>query len=533
MLKINLLEDEELQDNLNIFISSLLPHEKYDAEFFSQNLSIIFKFVHLDEFQLEYALLLNALQQLHKLKVSFTDFIPRLRREDFESLLEVSIYDAVVRPELGVKEWLEYEGLSSNLTIQSNKEEVCQKLCTRALELYDTCFELEVASAEAANHEPSLKSAFLSHVARQGLNTQAEIIQHEVRIGRKKYSGLQDWLMYTTSLVTSVKERLEDAASDRIIAIDSTESSTALLNSLADFFIPIAEYGIPEIDAYTPILRHRLVVIVGKENIGKTKFAIDKAVNVLLNGGKVVYMCGETQKAKVYSSILINYVFKKYSYILRPEHIADVEGCPDEVRKVLGMCIDEIVHCQRLILADAFHYDTFYEELVSLYDKSKFDMCVIDHSCALAGTVGNGSLKDKIDVLAEKSRDFKKNYPVCLMITSHPSTYAKDADNRGKDINDSATKGSQNLSTEADEVFVLRDNKTLQKQNLIMLENLKRRDAGRITETIILKKRFDASAFIYDASIQSSEATFDLEKEEALRVLEEDFSDDSNNEFSL
>lgn len=533
MLKFNFLEDEDLQNSINVFISSLLPHENYDAGFFSQNLGIIFKYVRQDEFQLEYALLINALQQLHKLKVSFSEFVPRLGKQDFESLLEVSIYDAVTRPELGVREWLEYEGMNTNLGIESNKEDVCQKLCTRALDLYDTCFALAIPSAEAGNNEPSLKAAFLSHVARQGLNTQAEIIQHEIRIGRKKYSGLSDWLLFTSALANEVRERLKDADDDHVVSIDSIESSTFLLQSLSDFFVPIAKYGIPEIDAYTPILRHRLVVLVGKENIGKTKFAVDKAVNVLLAGGKVVYMCGETHKAMVYSSILINYVFKKHGYILRPEHVACVEDCPDEIRKILGMCIDEIVNQGRLILADSFRYDTLYDELVSLYDKAAFDMCVIDHSCALGGTVGDGSLRAKVDALAISARDFKKKYPVCMFVTSHPSTYAKDADNRGRDIVDSSTKGSQNLSTEADEVFILRDNKTLQKQNLVLIENLKRRNASRVSEAIVLKKRFDASAFIYDASLQSSESALDLQKEEALRVLEEDFSEESASEYSL
>lgn len=533
MLKIDLLEDEELCENLNVFISSMLPHEKYDAEFFSQNLEVVLNYVKLEEFQLEYLLMMEALVQLNKLKVSFVGYAPRLTRADFESLLEVSIYDAVVRPELGVKEWLEYEGMDSNLGIQTNRERVCQKLCARALELYDVCFELEVESSTAINHEPSLRSAFLSHVSRQGINTQAEIIQHEVRVGRKKFSGLQDWLNYTTRMVATVRERLDSAESSKVVVLDSVESSEELLRQMSEFYVPIAEYGIPEIDAFTPILRHRLVVVVGKENVGKTKFAVDQVGNVLLAGGTVVYMCGESQKAQVYCAILINYVYKKFGYILRPEHIACISECPEDIRKILGMCIDELTRGGRLILADSFSYATLFDELVTLHDKTKFDMCVIDHSCALTGSVGDGSLRAKVDQLAVDCREFKKKYPVCMMVTSHPSTYAKDADNRGREINDSSTKGSQNLSTEADELFMLRDNEELRKQNLIMLLNLKRRDAGRVVEPVLLRKRFDASSFEYDASLQSEETTMSIEKAEALRSLEQDFSDEKSQEFSL
>lgn len=57
------------------------------------------------------------------------------------------------------------------------------------------------------------------------------------------------------------------------MCVDSVDKASTLLNSLKDRFIPIAKYGIPEIDGEgefegTPILRHRLVVVVGNENIG-------------------------------------------------------------------------------------------------------------------------------------------------------------------------------------------------------------------------------------------------------------------------
>ena len=89
------------------------------------------------------------------------------------------------------------------------------------------------------------------------------------------------------------------------MCVDSVDKASTLLNSLKDRFIPIAKYGIPEIDGEgefegTPILRHRLVVVVGNENIGKSMFGKDTATNIMLAGGRVVYMCGENVKSLMY-----------------------------------------------------------------------------------------------------------------------------------------------------------------------------------------------------------------------------------------
>ena len=54
MIDIDLERDESLQEAVNPFISSLLPHENYDATYFTQNLTVILRYIHIDEFKLAY-----------------------------------------------------------------------------------------------------------------------------------------------------------------------------------------------------------------------------------------------------------------------------------------------------------------------------------------------------------------------------------------------------------------------------------------------------------------------------------------------
>lgn len=537
MLKFNLQEDEVLRTAINRFLSSLLPHENFDTQFFTENLSIVLKYVHLDEFKMEHYFLVAALADLNKIKVATNSFEPRLTEDTFQKIVSASISSVISRPELGVTEWLQYEGLDTNLTIPSVRDEVCQKVFVRCVELYRECYKMAVPSDQVMNGEPELRAAFIAHVGTQSINTQMEIVQGKLRLGRKTYSGFSDWLSYTKKMTVEIDNRLSESESQNTMKIDSLEGSYELLRSLQDLLVPIADYGIPELDQYTPILRHRLVVVVGKENIGKTKFAIDKAVNVIMADGKVAYMCGESVKASIFADVMINFIYKTYGIIIRPEHLTAPEACPDDVRKMIGMSVDLMVTNGSLVLCDAFNYATLQSEMENLYDQTKFDMIVIDHSCALVGTYGDGSLSAKVEHLAYVCRDFKKKFPVCVMVTSHPSSLAKDSAKKGNATQDSPTKGSQNLSTEADEVLYLRDNETLIKQNLILLENTKRRNAGRIVEPVILQKKFEVNAFIYDASLQKGESKLGLEREQALddldKMLGTDEDDEDNEIYNL
>ena len=531
VLVVDILRDEELQSACNKFISAMLPHENYDGTFFMSNLQALFKYIHFDEMTMEYRVLVSVLVQLGDIKEVFPNFIPKLDRKSFEDVVMSSIGDAIVSPELGVREWLEYEGQNNNLSIETVREAACNKVYTRSMELYDVCWDLAQPSETAINQLPSLRAAFLAHVSMQSIETQVTIIKAQKRIGKKVWAGQEDWLLYYSQSCTEIQNRLQNAEDDSVLTLDTISKSDELLRGLSVFFTPIANYGIPALDGDettpgTPILRHRFVVVVGAENIGKTMFAVDTAVNVLMAGGKVAFMCGESQKAMIYSSIMMNYIHKKFGVFVMAPHLAGLMECPEYVQKFIGIAKAELVASGNLTLVDSFSYETVYDELVSLYDQVKFDFLAIDHSCALAGSYGSGSVKDSVDHLASCVKTFRKKYPVCVMVTSHPSTMAKEQLAKNKDIEGSPTKGSQNLSTDADEVFVLRDNEALRKAGLIELENTKRRNVARLTYRIVLKKQFAVCRFIYDETAQRAAEAISATAEDILDSVQEEDDDD-------
>ncbi len=537
MLSINVIEDEELQEVLKKFLSSLLPHKNFDSAYFSTNLQSVFKYVHLEELTMEFYILFKILNDLNKIKSLHADFVPSLTKDVLDNVLVTSLGDDIRNPKLGVKEWLIYEHLESNLDIETVRQEACTKVYARCMELYEECFGLAESSVNAINHLPALKASFISHSCNQALNTQARIIQGSYRLGRREFSGYDDWLKYTSKIIAEINNRITDADDDSIIHLNTLDKSSVLLQTLKEMFVPLANYNIPEIDGEdiysgTPMMRHRLVTIVGNENIGKSMFGKDKAVDLILAGNRVLYMCGENAANKMYCELLVNYVYKKYNKYITPAHIQDLESCPEQIAKIIKLAMAELIDSGALVLRDSYSYDNFYTEMVTDYEKYKCDAFIIDHSFALTGGYDGDNGKRNIDKLANDAKLFRKHYPVYVMILSHPSTAAKEAISKDKIIAYSSTKGSQNLSTDSDDVFVLRDNEVLRKEGLIAIENVKRRDADRINEHIILKKMFDVSHFEYNEKYQAKSASLSVEADAALQNLEEFYGLNSD-EFSL
>lgn len=538
MLQINIGKDENLQDACNIFISALLPHENYDAVYYTDVLQTLFRYVRLEEFSGEYYVLLKILSELKDLKSRFNDFSPELTEESLSNTLEVSIADSIMDPQVRMSEILQREGLPSNLEIETVKENACHKLYAMTIELYEKCFSLVQESSSALNHVPMLRSAFLAHVSTESIQTQVTILQNQMNLDRKNYSGLNDWLTYLQGLNVALTERLSEEQTVTS-GIGSIEDGMDLLSSLQSQYIPLAQYGIPEIDYTdkeletpgTPILRHRLAVIVGEINMGKSMFCIWQTANLLAQKRKVVYMYGESTMAKIYAQILLAYIWIKYHKSLQMVHMIDDSECTEEIIKIKTMAMQEVNNL--LFLTESYSYDNLYNELVADYEKFQFDAVFIDHSYALSGISTRDNGKSSIDKMAIFLRSFKRNYAVYVCVASHPSSDARSAVSKDKAVGEFITKGSSNLAAEADETFILKDNEALRKQDQIMLENKKRRDAPVLQYPVILRKRFSCCCFEYDASLQHIDVIEDSEAESALAELDRAYGGDGDNLYEL
>lgn len=523
MLHIDLIESTILHEPLKRLISAMLPTENYDSVYFVETLKSLERYIQLDELSAEYYVMINIFKQLEKLVTGNLEYSPIVTRESVEIILQSNAMALVRNPMVNFGQVLAIEGYETNLEIKTNATAGAKLLFKRTLELYDTCFEMAQPSCEAISFIPALKEALMLNVAEQSIRAQAKIINSEIRVGRTLYSGVQGWFEYIKVIDIELGARLEDG-DDTLVRVDSLDKGLAMLSSLSEMFQPLAKYGLPPMDTATPMLRHRLVIICANENVGKTKFAVNCIGKLLAEGKKVLMMCGENHVNLAWAQILSNYIYQKHGIYITDGKLADMSTLSEDNQKLVVACAAEISENGNLILKDSFTYDKFYSELVAEYERSKFDAVFIDHTMAL---VGKGDQYTNLGDLAVQARRFKKDYPCYLQILSHLSVIAKEALSKGKKIESSPTKGNGTLSAEADEIFILIDNEKLASEGLLGIYNYKRRNAPRVLEDMIVKKKFNISSFEWDDKFQGSVTGLDIEAEKAMEAIN-DYYDEEN-----
>ena len=499
MLIVDIQQDTLLQENLNKVLSGLLPHKNYNPDLFPDILRVLTALIEPEEMYGEYYTLVETLQKIRDIKHSIKSYKPRLTKDALISTLIANVPDLVRNEKVNITKLLEMEGHETNIDIERNFENACNLLYTRTLELYEDCYDLEISSEEAIGYITSLKSAFITHVAQESLKIQAQVLKSSVKVGRKLLAGPQDWLNYVASVHQTINNRL-DEEDERVLKLDSMEKSDALMERLQATNIPLANYGIPIIDDETPMLRHRLVLLVAKDGTGKTMLAVNWTVNLILNKRKVLFMCGENNFEKVQPLFISNYIYQKYGMHVTPSDIGRIQDLPPDIRRLVNIARAEVMETGCLKLVKYFNYFTLYDELVAEYDKEPFDALVIDHTYALRG---GGTEYDRIGALARDIRQFKNDYPVFNLVLSHLSSDAKEAIVRGNRVEAPPTKGNGTLAGEADEIFVLSDTKELAKRGIVRMQNYKRRDASKIEDFILLKKKYNVCSFVWDDKLQN------------------------------
>lgn len=498
-MKINLLEDTELCEVLDHLISGLLPHENYDSTMFSTIVSAIFSYVKLDEMEMEYYVLGALIQNFYLIKVEHSDAVFNLTRPLVEQTLTNRIPEIIRREEVGMSKWLESNGLRFDLDDSLVIEDAKVRLYQSTMELFDRAYALAIDSKEALTVLPSYKSLFIAHAARKSVEAQVHILEGSYRVGRKVYTGSEDWMRFSEDTAKEIKKRTDNESKEGI-TLDDVSKSDDLLDELVASQIPLCDYGISVLDDKTPILRHRLVVIAADENVGKTTVAVAQIARLLQKKRKVFVMCGETSSALYYAMILNSYIYLTSGVFISIELLGKRHEMTDQQHAFFERAVQEINGNKLLRLEDELSYEGLYEELVTHREKFEFDAIYIDHSKALTGKADE---RTNISMLAVNARRFKKKFPVYVCILSHLSVLAHKSVAEGEKVKDSPTAGGRSLSNEADEIFVLSKNDTLTKQSLLSMQVYKRRLAESVTQLLYLKMKWHVRYYEFNENEQA------------------------------
>lgn len=373
----------------------------------------------------------------------------------------------------------------------------------KAMALYETCFALEQGYDDALAYIIDLQDSIRANVIETGMQMQRAIMSTGLRYGKKLYRGTSGWTEFTQQLVREVDDLDSNTKDDlQCVSLDilpEIEGQTVQMSE------GLANYGIPLLDDYTPMLRNRFVVLVARENTGKTKVVTHLIATLIRANRKVYFACGEAQPSAMFLRIVSSYLFQEYGLYFETSDLIG-EGfqalSPEDKQAVHSA--KARVSTSGIIISNSLTYDNVTATFTEAYQKG-CEAFFIDHSLSLRGRKGR-TLNEVVTNLALDCREFKSNNPVYICVTSQPSTDLKDIlqKEQTKDIQKSPTAHSSAPSQEADELFILNDTEYFSKQNILQWIVFKRRDAVR-PPAFFIRKLFHVSAFQYDPNVQSGD----------------------------
>lgn len=499
-------KDEALTDCLNGIISGLLPHENYDPSSFSLLYPTLKTVLNTPDTRGLYYAIYLIFDKYTSLATSLPRgaFEIRITRERFQNAVENNLPDLILEPRMDVPSLMAEEGKSSDLNIPTVQQEVMGVLYEKLMALYDDCFNLKQSYDDAMSRVIDLKDILKANIIETGMGLQRAIMSVGQRVGRKFYRGPQGWLEFVQNLSRTVSEM--ERSDDGDLECNGIEYVNVLDQSTQELYEPLANYGIPQLDDFTPMLKHRLVVMVARENTGKTQVVIHLIASLIRAGVKPFFACGEAPQELMFSCIVSSYIYQEYGMFFETQYLSGegYDQLTPEDKQVVNTAKARVAS-SGLVISNNLEYDNVVPKVTHYYNKG-CEAFFFDHTQSLRGRRGR-KIGDLVTGLALDCRELKNELPIYICLTSQPSTGLKDLLQKDQltDMQLSPTAQSATPSQEADELFILSENEYLKTQGLLSWITYKRRGARR-PKTLYILKHFNVSAFEYDPKYQGVEA---------------------------
>lgn len=498
-------KDEQLCDHLNHVLSGLLPHENYQPTTFSVLYPTLSTILPFSETRGLYFAFYTVLEKFFKLQssVNSENYQVNIARDRFAGALTNNLPDLILEPHMLVSDIMSEEGKSGDISIPTIQNEAMGVVYEKTMALYDTCFDLAQSYEDSMAYIINLTDSMKANIIDTGIQMQRAIISTGYKYGRKTYRGTSGWIEFSQQLVREVSEL--DAATNDDLVCDNLEMLSGVEQQTIVMSEGIAEYGIPQLDDRTPILHHRFVVLVARENVGKTQVVTHLIASVIRSGGKPFFACGESQPNAMFLRVVSSYIYQEYGmYFTEVDLVGEgLEALSEEDRQIVQTAKARCAS-SGMVISNSLEYDN----VTATFTRAFHNGCnafFIDHSQSLRGRKGR-KIGDLVTNLALDCREFKNNNPVYVCLTSQPSTNLKDILQKGadKDIQQSPTAQSSAPAQEADELFILTDNDYFRKQNILQWIVYKRRGAPK-PAPFYVKKLFHVAAYQYDPNLQGAD----------------------------
>lgn len=499
-------KDESLTECLNKVISGLIPHNNYNPESFAliyPTLKTVLSREDVRGLHFVFYVIFDKYFALSS-SVGTENFKINITEERFSSALQNNLPDLILEPQLEIDVLMAEEGKSADITIPTVQQEVMGVIYEKLMALYSECKNIASSYDDSMSSIIDLKDIVKANLIDTSISAQRAIMSTGVRMGKKFYRGPSGWIEYTQDVTRKISELDQSSTGD--LECDSIAKADEIDDRVKTLSTALCGYGIPQLDDFTPMLCHRLMVLVARENVGKTRIFIHLIASLIRAGVKPFFECGESPKELMFNNIVSSYIYQEYGMYFESNTLygEGYEELSAEDKQIVNTAKARILS-SGLVISNDLAYDDFTSK-VTYYFHRGCEAFFFDHSQSLRGRRGRKT-SELVTTLALDAREIKTKLPIFVAIASHPSTdvktlFQKEQNGKTTDLQVSPTAQSSTLSTEADELFILHENEFLKRQGLLMLYVNKRRN-GEKPAPIYLRTHFNVSAFEYNDKYQS------------------------------
>lgn len=507
---------EDYFDKLTTRIINTMINDK--LEYSDKLFEKITKYIHLDEFKMEYYVLMTLLSQVSEHnktnRVLGIDVKVRINRRWFESLIENEVEKLVKRKrkELDLETYMEQDGLDTNFSIDINIDNAMSYLANRCFDLYDRITAYSYGIDEAISMEMEFRSALTSNLSKSTVDAQVMILGDRLYVNGRYYQGEEDWLTYINDTAKEIKDRLDSESTVEHL----TFSNLAYAEEKRKQTTPkdICDFGIEPLDNVSALETRKLITIVGQEGTGKTQICCYLASRIMKAGTKVLYLSTELPEVEIMNRMISSYIMQRYNRAIPWKYLRDRSSLSEDLVKNIKLIEEEIGLDDLGYIRNNISYEEFKSRMRRYVTENNIGVIIVDHSAKLKK--GSTAIKEKeyIDMLGDACVELRNELGVTIIVTSHPSPEAKNDLKKFGYIQTETTPayGSGSLSKDADLVLIFSTTQDLKKQGLIQTQIWKSREGAVPQPMFKLRTDFSVSHLTYhneDQGVETSSIDID------------------------
>ncbi|MBX7404848.1 replicative DNA helicase [Clostridium chauvoei] len=213
--------------------------------------------------------------------------------------------------------------------------------------------------------------------------------------------------------------------------------------------------------------RGRLITIFSRSGVGKTTMSLQIALNMAMNGQKIVYCSGEMSNTEVFNKMASSYCYIKYS------DISNKVFADEEKKDKVNYLITKLLN-NEFYVTNETNIDVLIDEIKLYKLEHGLDVVFVDYINKYVSGAKGSSLTEKLGEVSSKLKTLAMQENICIVLLAQANRGVDRnvSDNLCEKISESDIQDSARIEQDSDQVIALYRNKKL--ENLAYRDEMSR-----------------------------------------------------------